>query len=451
MEDIKQLDDFSKLVKDDYFKLYHLRLVLIYNKYLDKIDLKEFLDEIVKKQKGKKIIEFYICLGKNITSCVLKFNNNLIYKQGHQNMFDFNNCHPIIRTLYSNKHNYDDCLDYFIKTINDEDPYTNIPELNKGRTLVERVKNCKTVNEVVKMTDDPSNVKKLLDIYSLSTEQKLTFEDLSKHPWQLDLIKLVNTPISKEDRRLIYWYFDPEGNTGKTELATYLEDNYPNDVLVITEGTSPYHLSTVVKNEKNKGWNGKICIFDIPRTMEIRKTMYSSLESIRNGKMTVIKYNGEKIRFDCQYLIVFANFKPETTGTLSLDRWIIIQIHPLTYKASIIYDGPKEYQIELMKKYPTPTNTKQTDTKKGRKVGRLVGRSPVSFTEPNQDFNLTDFNLSLNNIINSIKKINNKQPSYSNLPLDDNDDYPTGDFSFDDDEDDDDDDDDDEDEEYDDF
>jgi hypothetical protein len=368
----EKLKEFSRLVKDDNFRLFHSRLLLIYQKKINKIDIGDHMQKKISKLK-KEIINFYISSNELITVCLFKFNKNLILKSNAKK-FDYitNNgisYHPIIRTILANRNSYQDCLNYFVELLNDDDPFTNHDDLNKGKSLVERIFECKSAREVINLATKPSEVKSLLNVYSLKTDTnnntnndivKLSKNDLYNYPWQLNCINMLfNKNFSNEDRRYIYWYYDEIGGTGKTQLATYLEDNYPDDVLVINEGASTYHLSTVINNERKKGWNGNICIFDLPRTVKDRVGVFNSLEAIRGGRMIVLKYNGEKIRFNSRYIVVFANFLPQISG-MSVDRWIISEIDPSNGSDMIVYDG-REKRKELIEEYKNRSRQGKAD------------------------------------------------------------------------------------------
>jgi len=130
--------------------------------------------------------------------------------------------------------------------------------------------------------------------------------------WQHELIEMVKRPST--DRRHIYWFWDAEGNKGKSELANYLE--LFHDAEVMTNGK----YADVVH-----GWRKKpIVIFDFARDLEDRIN-YGVLEAIKNNRAFSTKYNsGPKRGRGANHVIVFANYPPDRTGSkISLDKLII--------------------------------------------------------------------------------------------------------------------------------
>lgn len=142
-----------------------------------------------------------------------------------------------------------------------------------------------------------------------------TIEDpmdgLSMHNWQKEIIELVKT---KPDARRIHWYWDPEGNKGKTTFAKHLWLHY--DVCF---------LQNAKKADMAYAYNGeKIVICNLPRTCEAFVS-YDALESLKDGMIFSAKYESKTKVFDNPHVIVFANFEPETTK-LSEDRWNVKRI-----------------------------------------------------------------------------------------------------------------------------
>lgn len=123
--------------------------------------------------------------------------------------------------------------------------------------------------------------------------------------WQFKLIQeLQKTP----DKRKIIWYFDEEGNKGKTYLSKYLMSN---GGILLSNGKSA-DISYIYNGER-------IAIFDYVRSME-SFVNYGILESIKNGYVCSTKYQSCTKTFATPHVVVMANFKPDY-NKLSLDRW----------------------------------------------------------------------------------------------------------------------------------
>lgn len=138
--------------------------------------------------------------------------------------------------------------------------------------------------------------------------------------WQVQVIDLIEkTP----DSRCINWFYDANGNTGKTTLCDHIISEY-EDVMYFTGGKSTDICSqALLQDEDGKGL--KVCLFDFTRTCE-GKVSYASMEALKNGLINSPKYKGGSLRLDYYpIIIVFANFRPEQ-NRLSQDRWRIVDI-----------------------------------------------------------------------------------------------------------------------------
>lgn len=136
-------------------------------------------------------------------------------------------------------------------------------------------------------------------------------------PWQQEIIDMVNT---KPDDRKIYWYFDEVGGKGKTSLAKYLCVNY-NCVYATGKASDiKYLLHSFFEQDEAKK-NSLIVIFDLTRSTE-NYVSYQAIEEIKNGIFMNTKYECKQHIFNSPWVLVFANFEPETEK-LSMDRWEI--------------------------------------------------------------------------------------------------------------------------------
>lgn len=138
--------------------------------------------------------------------------------------------------------------------------------------------------------------------------------------WQVKVIDLIErTP----DSRYINWYYDANGNTGKTTLCDHIISEY-DDVMYFTGGKATDICSQALLQEQdNKSL--RLCLFDFTRTCE-GKISYTAMEALRNGLINSPKYKGGFLRLGFwPIVIVFANFRPEQ-NKLSLDRWRIWDI-----------------------------------------------------------------------------------------------------------------------------
>lgn len=138
------------------------------------------------------------------------------------------------------------------------------------------------------------------------------------YPWQQQIIDIINT---EPDDRTIHWYWEPNGNIGKSALAKYLIVKHQ---ALYCCGGNFRDISNLVFNQDMDKTN--CVIFDIPRASK-NKVSYRSLESIKNGIVTNTKYEtGVKV-FNPPHIICFSNFEPELSEEyLSVDRWKVTEL-----------------------------------------------------------------------------------------------------------------------------
>ncbi|AXH77105.1 MAG: putative viral replication protein [Cressdnaviricota sp.] len=129
--------------------------------------------------------------------------------------------------------------------------------------------------------------------------------------WQRDILEKIK---EKPDARTIYWYWDPDGGTGKTTFSKHLWLNH--DVCF---------LQNAKKADMAYAYNGeRIVVCNLPRTCE-EFVSYDALESLKDGMIFSGKYESGAKVFDNPHVIVFANFEPDKYK-LSLDRWNVLRL-----------------------------------------------------------------------------------------------------------------------------
>lgn len=121
--------------------------------------------------------------------------------------------------------------------------------------------------------------------------------------------------------RKVYWFWENDGNWGKSFTALYMVDQM-NAILV--SGANNDILCGVQKYIETHGNAPGIIIFDIPRVNK-EHVSYQAIESLKNGCFFSGKYESGMVRFNKPHLIVFSNEEPET-HKLSEDRWVIEEL-----------------------------------------------------------------------------------------------------------------------------
>lgn len=134
------------------------------------------------------------------------------------------------------------------------------------------------------------------------------------YAWQK---KIEDIALSEPDDRAIYWFWEANGNIGKSAFIKYMIVKH--NVLFCSGGKHTDIMNLVFNQDMD---NCSCVMFDIPRANR-GCISYASLESIKNGMVCNTKYEtGVKV-FNSPHIFVFANFPPDDESQLSSDRWCI--------------------------------------------------------------------------------------------------------------------------------
>lgn len=139
------------------------------------------------------------------------------------------------------------------------------------------------------------------------------------YEWQLEIEKIV---LGKRDKRKIYWYWDEEGNSGKSALVKYLCVKY--NAMISAGRASDMKYGIIKYHEKHHDWP-MIILIDIPRSY-IGYINWTGIEEIKNGCFASTKYESDMVIMNSPHIICFANSEPDETK-LSSDRWVIKKIN----------------------------------------------------------------------------------------------------------------------------
>ena len=137
--------------------------------------------------------------------------------------------------------------------------------------------------------------------------------------WQKEVILIIN---QKPNDRIIFWYYEEEGRSGKSALVKFLCFKYKAITLT---GRGIDMKNAIVKYKQAHGNYPQIVLFDIPRSAE-DFINYPGLEEVKNGCFLSTKYECEMVIMNSPHILCFANFEPDY-GALSMDRWDIRQIN----------------------------------------------------------------------------------------------------------------------------
>jgi hypothetical protein len=135
--------------------------------------------------------------------------------------------------------------------------------------------------------------------------------------WHLQIFNIIAEPA---DIRTIHWFWESNGNVGKTWMSKWLVARHN---ALILSGKNNDCSNQILKTIES-GLEIKIVIFDIPRCSK-DFISYQAIEAIKNGLLYSGKYEGGICVFNSPHVIIFANSPPDV-GKLSLDRWNIVEI-----------------------------------------------------------------------------------------------------------------------------
>lgn len=135
-------------------------------------------------------------------------------------------------------------------------------------------------------------------------------------PWQKNI---ENIYLGKIDERKVYWFWDSNGNIGKSAFVKYMFVKYK--ICFASSGKYADIINVIF----NTNMDGVRCVmFDIPRA-NLNSISYASIEAIKNGMICNTKYEtGAKV-FNSPHVFVFANAPPEL-DKFSEDRWIVVEL-----------------------------------------------------------------------------------------------------------------------------
>lgn len=165
--------------------------------------------------------------------------------------------------------------------------------------------------------DFTSNFSKKLTREDLKQQCLEEYKNVTWKPWQAEAIKYADECSST---RLVHWFWEPTGNTGKSFLAKYL---CLREGTIICQGKREA-ICHQVNISIESGIKPRVAIVDVPRVSK-DFISYSAIEQLKNGCLYSSKYEGGVCLFTSPVVICFANCPPDFSK-LSEDRWNVIEI-----------------------------------------------------------------------------------------------------------------------------
>lgn len=150
------------------------------------------------------------------------------------------------------------------------------------------------------------------EIWNKNIEIPYQGEDLpiKLYGWQEKLRHELKT-IPPNNRKII-WYYDKEGNKGKSTFCKWMAFNYGATCIMGGEKKDIlYHVTQSKKKE--------IILVDLPRSQK-NLISFAAIEQIKNGHIFNEKYESNATLFKPPHLVIFSNYEP-MLDKMSRDRW----------------------------------------------------------------------------------------------------------------------------------
>jgi len=144
-------------------------------------------------------------------------------------------------------------------------------------------------------------------------------EGLERKPWQKELEELFNGPYGSD--RYLHWYWSKDGGVGKTSFCKHI--CMTRNAIVLSGKAADIKCGVAFHIEKHKELD--IAMFHFTRSVE-DYVSYEGLESIKDGFFFSGKFESGMCMFNQPHVVIFANFPPKLTDTVSIERWKITEI-----------------------------------------------------------------------------------------------------------------------------
>lgn len=177
---------------------------------------------------------------------------------------------------------------------------------------------CHKEGDFVEFTEP----KKLTLCDQIRAQRLALYDNVVWKPWQQDLVNMVDSGVCDLQDRRIHWYWEYNGNIGKTFVSTYFAAKHN---AIIASGKQADVFNEILTLIVEKQISPRCVIVDIPRKSQGYFDV-STLEVIKNGVLYSGKYKGGQVWIPGIHVIVFANCPP-VVDDLSLDRWNIVDLN----------------------------------------------------------------------------------------------------------------------------
>lgn len=147
---------------------------------------------------------------------------------------------------------------------------------------------------------------------------------------------------TKPDSRMIHWFVDPAGQSGKSTLADYLVEHH---YALIVQLDEIKNMKMFVTDETRRA----CYIVDLTRAeaKEFSKNdLYSFLEQLKNGIVRSGKYKGGLLEINPPHVLVLSNDLPDLKQ-MTGDRWTVIHLSKESDRLSKLALVKEVYEYDL--------------------------------------------------------------------------------------------------------
>ncbi len=206
-----------------------------------------------------------------------------------------------------------------------------------NRASIRKVRNVKNTRNYCHKDDTHDNIWRYARGWSKPVPlATITYDILDEY--QKSIADFFKKPADPRFSRDIYWFYEREGNMGKTILSTFFYDQ--RDACLVGGKASDCFLGVSKYLETHDGQGPQIVIIDIPRSSH-KYVSYTAIEKIKDGLLFSGKYESKPCRFNRCHVICFGNEEPNYSE-MSEDRWKIIE-----FKKDKLFTGGCVHSMNL--------------------------------------------------------------------------------------------------------
>lgn len=329
---------------DGKWRIQNHKMMLTYKYHIDKMDLKNFIEKIIRCT----LVKFYCAheCGTNDPITPYEHTHAVIdigktFQSVNCKIFDFihkgKNVHPNISFIIKNARgsvaqNWKRACKYVCKEdksveLDESDEFEDndncVAQILAHKTLSDAFSNMKSLKDAVAVSTVYKS-KQLVWDANRPTDCKIDDYEMM-FPWQKTIY---NHIMEKPDDRSIVWIYDDKGCKGKSQLLRFMDRDHKNKCTWIAPSGRGTDILHVFIEQIAAGWRGDTVLFNLTKSATSNSDMdhvYKVIEDIKDGMIFSVKFNGGSLIMPHPHVVVMSNMPPNI-DKLSKDRWIIYEL-----------------------------------------------------------------------------------------------------------------------------